>query len=72
MEKALKTAAKLALRPYAGRGWTLQMFSLSETDFTVLYGKHDPDTLDEEGVRVTATLVRTDTEQKIAISLVTI
>ena len=69
MHEALKSAAQLALRPYTNRGWTIQMSCATDTDCTVLYGRVDMDSGEEEGVRVTTSLIRTATEQKVAIKV---
>ena len=72
MIKALESAANRALQPYSKRGWTLQMFCASDTECTVLYGTYDVDTFREEGVRVTATVIRTETGQDISVAVITL
>jgi hypothetical protein len=70
VNNALKSAVKVALAPYAGRGWTVQMTVLGNDTFTVLVGKYDPDTLEGEGVRCSASLVRAS--NKIVVDLVNV
>ena len=48
------------------------MFCASDTECTVLYGTYDVDTFREEGVRVTATVIRTETGQDISVAVITL